>query len=126
MTILVDKNEWRKIFVNDIKKKLKESKNEFDKYKSSGRVVFLQQAGNKLFSVIENWLMVKYNVRVQSYRDLRKVVKNNRVDRLLLSKVAQLHYFFYENELRGESSEFEDIYMEIYDIMKNRVKKLYR
>jgi len=120
--IVVPEAEWKAIFKEDIEQKLLESKNEYDKYKETNRIVFLQQAGNKLFSVVENWLMVKYNKRVQSMRDLREVVKHNKHDRTLLSKVAQLHYFYYENVLRGEAEEFDDIYLEIYEIMKNRIK----
>ena len=63
-------------------------------------------------------------MRVSSYHELRQVVKKNKHDRQLLSKVAQLHYFYYENKLRGEPEEFEDIYLEIYDKMKNRIEKL--
>lgn len=120
--MIIDKDEWKEIFIQDIEDKLKESKVEFNKYKSTKRVVYLQQAGNKLFSVIENWLMVKYNSRVQSYQDLRKLVSKNKNDRLLLSKSAQLHYFYYENILRGEPEEFEDIYLELYEIMNSRIK----
>lgn len=121
MVIRVDKKDWKRIFVQDIRQKLLESKREFDRYEKTGKVVYLQQAGNKLFSVVENWLMVKYDTRVSSYSALHNLVKNNRNDRNLLSKVAQLHYFYYENELRGEAWEFEEIYKEVYGIMKKRV-----
>jgi hypothetical protein len=122
VAIRVNKREWKQMFTKDCRDKIRESYNEFLKYKKTKKVVFLQQAGNKLFSVVENWLMIKYNVRVTSYIQLRGVVKKNKYDRTLLSKVAQLHYFYYENELRGEASEFEDIYIEIYNIMKRRIK----
>ena len=122
--VVVRRSEWRSIFKEDMEQKLRESKKEFDRYKSTGKIVYLQQAGNKLFSVVENWLMVKHNVRVISYQELRRVVKKNKYDRYLLSKAAQLHYFYYENKLRGEAEEFEDIYTEIYDKMKNRVENL--
>ena len=121
--VVINKNEWKQVFRSDIKEKLKESYNEYLKYKKTGKVVFLQQSGNKLFSVVENWLQVKYNIIVSSYQELRDVVKNNKYDRTLLSKVSQLHYFYYQNKLRGEPEEFEDIYLEIYEIMKNRIKK---
>lgn len=119
--MIINRNEWKVIFRQDIKDKLRESRREYDRYKSTGKVVYLQQAGNKLFSVVENWLMVKYNVRVSSYKELRKVVRNNRYDRVLLSKVSQLHYFYYENVMRGEPEEFEDIYLEVYRIMQKRI-----
>lgn len=118
----IDKSEWKEMFKHDISEKMIESKREYELYKKTGRVVYLQQAGNKLFSVVENWLMVKYNKRVSSYQDLKNLTKDNRNDRLLLSKVAQLHYFFYENELRGEAWEFEEIYLESYKNMSNRIR----
>lgn len=121
MSILVNKKDWIKIFRKDIKDKLSESKIEFDKYKKTGKIVYLQQAGNKLFSVVENWLMLKYKTKVNNYGDLKKLVKNDRNNRLLLSKVAQLHYFYYQNEVMGEAWEYEEIYLESYKIMKNRM-----
>lgn len=122
MVIKVKEHDWRNIFLRDISEKLNESKVEYGKYKQTGKVVYLQQAGNKLFSVVENWLMVKYNTRVFSYKELRDIVRENTHDRRLLSKVAQLHYFYYENRMRGEPSEFEDIYLEIYEKMRGRIK----
>jgi hypothetical protein len=119
--ITINNEEWKRIFRKDLSEKLKESKVEYDRYKTTNRVVFLQQAGNKLFSVVENWLMVKHNKRVRSMAELRALVKNNTYDRRLLSKVSQLHYFYYENVVRGEPEEFDDIYMEIYEIMKGRI-----
>jgi len=124
MVINISQQEWKQIFLEDIKQKMSESKNEYNKYKDTKRIVFLQQAGNKLFSVVENWLMVKYNKRVRSFVELRVLVKNNVHDRRLLSKVSQLHYFYYENVVRGEPEEFEDIYLESYEIMENRINKM--
>jgi len=123
MVIVIEQKEWVAMFRRDIKEKLKESKKEFDIYKRTGRVVFLQQAGNKLFSVVENWLMLKYKTRVSSYQGLKNLVKDNRNDKLLLIRVAQLHRFFYQNETMGEAWEFEELYLESYEIMKNRIKK---
>lgn len=123
MSIIINKKDWEKIFKEDIKAKLLESKIEFEKYKSTNKIVYLQQAGNKIFSVVENWLAIKNNIKPHSYQHLRDIVKNNRNDRILLSKAAQLHYFYYENVLRGEPQEFEDMYIEIYDIMKGRMSK---
>jgi hypothetical protein len=122
MSIVVNRKEWKTIFLIDSRAKLTESKKEFVRYKATGKVVYLQQACNKLFSVVENWLMVKYDVRVQSYQQLRGVVKNNAYDRVLLSKASQLHYFYYENVLRGEPEEFEDMYLEVYKVMKERIR----
>ena len=74
--MIINKSEWKKIFKEDMLQKLNESKEEFKRYKSTKKVVYLQQAGNKLFSVVENYLMIKYNVRVVSYRELKNVVND--------------------------------------------------
>ena len=121
--MIIPYNEWRSVYLSDIHNKLIESKNEYNKYKQLNKIVFLQQAGNKLFSVVENFLMIKYKQRVVSYQNLRDLVRNNSFDRRLLSKVAQLHYFYYENIIRGEPEEFEDIYLEVYETMKSRIPK---
>jgi hypothetical protein len=122
MSIYINKKEWKEIFREDMRQKLSESKIEFNKYKETKRVVFLQQAGNKLFSVVENWLMVKHNSRVSSFKDLRYLIRNDKNDRLLLSKVSQLHYFYYENIVRGDPEDFEELYLESYKTMRNRIK----
>ena len=119
--MLVPYEEWKKVYLSDIKEKLIESKREYDEYKTTKRVVYLQQAGNKLFSVVENYLMIKYKRRTNNYQELRGLISQNLFDRLLLSKVALLHYFYYENTLRGEPEEFEDLYLDVYKTMKNRI-----
>jgi len=121
MVIKISPDEWESIFVKDINDKIKESKIEFDEYKDTDKIVYLQQAGNKIFSAVENHLMLKYKTRVRSYQALRKLVKNNINDRRLVSKAAQLHYFFYQNTVMGEPQEYEDIYLEVYEIIKARI-----
>jgi len=120
--MIINKDEWKMIFRKDIKDKLHESFREYTQYKKTGKVVYLQQAGNKLFSVVENWLMVKYNVRVSSYQELRGVVKNNKNDRRLLAKVSRLHYFYYANIVYDDPNDIAESYLEIYEIMKRRIK----
>jgi hypothetical protein len=122
MTINIKYKDWKDVFKQDIKNKLIISKQEYDIYKKTNQIVYLQQAGNKLFSVVENWLMLKYKTKVSNFQDLRNLTNNNKNDRRLLSKVARLHYFFYQGEIMGEPVEFADIYEEVYEIMKRRIK----
>jgi hypothetical protein len=122
----ISNKEWKRVFVEDINEKIKESKKEHDRYSSSSKVVYLQQAGNKLFSVVENWLMVKYGRRVGSYGELKLLVKNNKNDLDLLVRVSRLHYFFYNNVIVDDVNDIEYEYLEIYKIMKNRVNNLRR
>lgn len=121
LVIKISPSEWEAVFVKDVDDKIKESKTEFDEYKDTNKIVYLQQAGNKIFSAVENHLMLKYKTRVRSYQALRKLVKNNVNDRRLVSKAAQLHYFFYQNTVMGEPQEYEDIYLEVYETIKGRI-----
>jgi len=115
--------EWKKVFRKDIKIKLKESKIEFDKYKSTSSIIYLQQSCNKLFSVVENWLMLKYDNRVKSYKDLYFLIRDNKHDRRLLRNANQLHRFFYNGELQMERFEASELYLDVYNIIINRINR---
>jgi len=126
MSTLINDNEWKKIFVQDINDKLIASRKEFDKYKKTSKVVYLQQAGNKLFFVVENWLQVKYGRRISSYKELKQLVSKNKNDLLLVVRVSRLHYFFYQNIIIDDPEDIALEYNEIYKIMKNRVEKQFK
>jgi len=93
------KEEWRKVFYRDIKTKFRASKQEFNKYKRTRKVIYLQQASGKLFSAVENYLKIRYNIRKRSYRELWDMVKSNSNDRTLLQLTKQLHIFYYNGSL---------------------------
>lgn len=115
-------SKWRSVFKKDIKSKLDFGQKEYQEYKITGYVIYLQQSGNKLFSAVENYLMLKYNKRVKSYQELKQIVINNKKDRLLLAQVSQLHYFFYNGDLQMDRDEAEILYIDIRDKLKNRLK----
>ena len=122
--MLINKIEWQRIFIQDIKDKLRESRVEFNKYKQTNKVVHLQQAGNKLFSVVENWMMVKHGKRVGSYSELKQLVKNDKNDYKLIVRASRLHYFFYATVVVDDIDDIAYEYAEIYNIMKRRVDNL--
>ena len=125
MAILKDRKEWRQLFIVDIKDKLRASKEEYDEYMSTKEVVLMQQAGNKMFSLVENYLEVKYNYRIRSYNQLKMFLETrNQDDANLLKKCEFLHTFFYTNELNDMAESYAVIYKEVYDVMKSRVDKL--
>ena len=100
----------KEVFKRDWNNKLEAANKEFQDYKNTDKLMFLQQAGSKLFSAVENYLMYKYNKRVRSYNDLQVVVRNNQDDLYLLSQAAQLHYFFYNADLQMTRYDAESIY----------------
>lgn len=111
--------DWKAKFKIDIKNKLNMAILEFDKYKSTGYIIHLQQAGNKLFSITENYLMIKYNHRVKSMQEMRILIENNQDDRRLLTQANQLHRFFYNADLQMSQEEAVDMFM----IVKNKLNK---
>jgi hypothetical protein len=114
--------KWEKSFTKDISEKLIYAEKEFQLYQDTGYVIYLQQAGNKLFSAVENWLMLKYKKRVRSYQQLLQLIQTNQVDSLLAAQASQLHYFFYNGELQMSKQEAVILYKNVYRKMKQRVQ----
>lgn len=104
--------DWKEEFKKDVKVKLKASEKEYKKYKQTSSIIYLQQACNKLFSAVENYLMVKYKKRVRSYKKLRSVVKGP-ADKKLLRDAAQMHYFYYNGRLQMEEFDAADYYNDV-------------
>jgi len=115
--------KWEQSFQKDIKGKLTHAQKEFQLYRKTDHIIYLQQAGNKLFSVVENYLMLKYHTRVKSYQQLLLLVENNTYDISLLTQVVQLHYFFYNGELQMDRLTAEKIFILVYNKMRSRVKR---
>ena len=109
--------DWKTKFKKDIKTKFKHALLEFKKYKKTNQLIYLQQACNKLFSVVENYLMLKYKKRVRSYKRLREIINNK--DKDLLFKAVQLHYFYYNSDLQMSRYEAEDGFQVVYRQMKS-------
>lgn len=105
---------WKQNFCNDIQSKLKESRKEYKQYKRTGYIIYLQQASNKIFSAIENYLMVKYNRRVFSYRELSKLTSKDEYDKDMLLDAKQVHRFYYNGRLQMSESEAEEYYNSLY------------
>lgn len=117
-------NQWKKVFKSDIKEKMKHSRQEFEMYKKTGYIIYLQQASNKLFSAVENYLMVKYERRVRSFSELKRLIGDNRNDKKLLFDASQIHYFFYNGELQMTRDEASFYYRDIYQRMQKRLQNI--
>jgi len=112
--------DWKKSFQADVREKLRFARKEHKQYLSTGRIIHLQQAGNKLFSAVENYLMFKYDKRVVSYRDLKAIVTDTR-DKKLLLDAAQLHYFYYNGGLHMPYYDAEDFFVSVNKRIQSRV-----
>jgi hypothetical protein len=102
--------DWINVFKEDTKNKLDYGDKEYKMYKRTGDLIYLQQAGNKLFSAVENYLMIKYKKRVRSYQSLLKQIEKDKTDRELLTQTVQLHYFFYNADLQMDRYTAEILY----------------
>ena len=114
--------KWEQSFKKDISQKVIYAEKEYEDYITTGYMIYLQQAGNKLFSAVENWLMLKYKKRVRSYQELLLMVNNNSIDAFLLTQALQLHYFFYNGELQMSKREAEIVYKNVLRKIKQRVR----
>jgi len=120
--IIQNKTHWKEIYQQDIEEKLRVSYDEYLLYKKTNEVVYLQQAGNKLFSIVENYLMLKYKSKVNTLEDIWVLINNNDSDAYLLSESTRLHYFYYENITSDDPKSIEYIYKKLYKKLKNRIK----
>jgi len=102
---------------------LKHSKNEFDRYNKTSNIVYLQQAGNKLFGVIEN--LIEY-IEQRDYNVYGQFMKYTQSQELknLLRKAKELHLFFYGGLNEGNPDDIKKVYLDIYKKIKIKVYKL--
>jgi len=115
-------SRWKKYFYRDVKTKLEYAEKEYQLYKKTGRTIHLQQACGKIFSAVENYLMVKYKRRQRSYKSLLYMVMNDKRDRTLLQQARQLHIFYYNGPLDIRLYEAEILYRDVRDKLKNRLR----
>ncbi|MFT7616002.1 MAG: hypothetical protein ACI8Y7_000830 [Candidatus Woesearchaeota archaeon] len=111
---------WKNEFQKDITAKMAQAKEEYSLFVKTQHIIYLQQAGNKLFSAIENFLMIKHNKKVRSYNQLQMLLKNNESDYKLLRNAVQLHYFFYNCEAQMNRLDAESLFVEVLDMFENQ------
>jgi hypothetical protein len=119
-----NESSWRKMFVTDISQKIRYADKEYDRYKKTAYIIYLQQASNKLFSAVENYLILKYDNRVRSYQQLFIMVQDNNDDAYLLSQAVQLHYFYYNGELQMSRTEAAILYVNIKRRLRDRLRTM--
>jgi len=81
----------------NMKNMIKYSKQEFNTYKSTKDIVYLQQAGEKLFNALENYIQFINRVEAFSFYGIKNLIKEKSLRRLLYDG-KDLHRFFYRGE----------------------------
>ena len=112
------------ILKENMKSMLKYSKSEYNKYKSTENIIYLQQAGEKLFNVIENYVGVINNIQIQNFQDaLQRTFKEKPLQNLLYD-ARNLHRFFYNSTNEYTIEKAEEIYKSVLERIENRIKNL--
>lgn len=112
--------DWKSSFKKDIQVKLAHADVEYKKYRRETELIYLQQACEKLFSAVENFLMLKYR-RAKNYNDLLMLVYKNEKDSALLTTAAKLHYFFYNGDIEIPAKDADKLYNSVRDRLKARL-----
>jgi len=102
---------------------LKYSALEFKEYKKTGNIIYLQQAGEKLFNALENYIQYINKTRYSSMYEIKIHTKEKPLRRLLYDAL-NLHRFFYNGELEMTRDYAEDEYIRISALLQARVKRL--
>src|SRR3990167_9172804 len=106
---------WKRIFKRDYHAKIEASKEEYIEYQAMTRLLSLQQAGEKLFSAVSNFLQYKYDKKTSSHNETLKMVKNNKDDEDLLLDAGRLHSFYYNSTLYMPVYEAERIFKRVLE-----------
>lgn len=115
-------NEFKAVKENMLSM-LKYSELEFKEYKKTNDIIYLQQAGEKLFNALENYIQYTDKIRYNSFYEFTQNVKEKPL-RKLLYDAKRLHQFFYNGELEMKLEDAEDEYIRISTILKGRIKRL--
>lgn len=102
---------------------MKYSKIEFKEYKATGNIIYLQQAGEKLFNATENYIQYLYKIQSNSFQGVQNIIKEKSL-RKLLYDMKRLHQFFYNAELSMTIEDAEDEYIRLSTILEQRIKRL--
>ena len=111
------------VIKENMKNMIKYSKQEFQTYKSTKDIVYLQQAGEKLFNALESYLSFIYKTRVEYYQQLRLMIKEKSVVKLLYD-ARDLHRFFYHGTNEMIEQDAVELYESVLGRIENRIKNL--
>lgn len=102
---------------------LKYSKLEYKQYKSTKNIIYLQQAGEKLFNVLEGYLSYINSVRIEYFQQAMGLIKEKSLIKLLYD-ARDLHKFFYHgiNERREEDADI--LYNSVLDRIETRIRSM--
>ena len=102
---------------------MKYSKEEHAKFKSTDNVVWLQQAGEKLFCALENYIQYLHQIQTGSFEETKNLVREKAL-RNLLYRARDLHRFFYNERNEMNIEDADELYEEVYKKVKARIDRI--
>ena len=102
---------------------LRYSKEEYKQYKLSKNIIYLQQAGEKLFNVIEGYLSFVNKVRIEYFQQARGLIKEKTLAKLLYDS-RDLHRFFYHGTNERLEFEADELYQSVLKRIEERIRRL--
>lgn len=102
---------------------LKYSKEEYDRYKKTDNVVWLQQAGEKLFCVMGCYIQYMHSMKVESFTELKSLIRERPLRRLLYN-ARDLHKFFYNQNDFMNAEDADELYLDTYNKVKSRIDRI--
>lgn len=102
---------------------IKYSKQEYQQFKKTKEVVYLQQAGEKLFNALENYVQYINKIQARNFYEIKSLIKEKSL-RQLLYDAQDLHRFFYNGELEMNVEDVTDLYESVLSRTEERIKRL--
>jgi len=102
---------------------IKYSKSEFQQYKRTKNIIYLQQAGEKLFNALENYIQYINKIQARNFYEVKNLIKEKTL-RILLYDAKNLHIFFYNGELEMNEEDVVDLYESVLKRTESRIKRL--
>ena len=86
-------------------------------------MVYLQQAGEKLFNALENYIQFVNKKRAESFYEIKNMVQEKSL-RHLLYDARNLHRFFYNGELEYNIMDAESLYVSVKKRLEERIRRV--
>lgn len=102
---------------------IKYSKEEYQQFKKTKNIIYLQQAGEKLFNALENYIQYINKIQARNFYEIKSLIKERPL-RQLLYDAQNLHRFFYNGELEMNTEDVADLYDSVLKRVEERIKRI--
>jgi len=103
---------------------LKYAEKEYKEYETTGKTIYLQQAGEKLWNVFGRYLEYRNKRYYDTHQAIREASYQNDKLRSLLQDIESLHHYFYNPDVEVTHEQAKFLFKKSIEKMKNRIKML--